>query len=545
MDHSLPVSPWPEWEIVSKIGEGSYGCVYKASRVEQGHAFFSAIKVISIPGSREELNTVLSETGNEASARGYFENVMHDCTREISLMENFRGNSHIVSVEDYKVMEYLDEIGWDIYIRMEFLESLPEYLTENSFHEDDIMKLGTDICKALCYLQNLHVVHRDIKPENIFVSRFGDFKLGDFGIARKMELSLGGLSKKGTWSYMAPEVYHDEPYDARADIYSLGVVLYRLLNHNRLPLIDPRKQLITYHDKEEALRRRMSGEPLPVPTEADEAMASIILKACAFDPDDRYIDAGEMLCDLDLAARGAAPHQRYSWEKEEEPAFIPESQRTEAAALPVETQKNKNESVPEKSSTQSEDEITKGFRSAIPWIAAIVAVAAIVCVFIGIFIRKTLVDTVREQTQQMLTSIQSKSEVQPEDNGQDFASSIELITERATAIVNELPEDTVTGTEGKVLRYYNSDGVLRKVLVYPEESAEGVYEEYFYWNGELFFAYIWDLAGEEMYYYRDGILIRWIDLEGDVHDNEQDDEEYVARGDRYWLNSLLFSAAAE
>ena len=48
MDHSLPVSPWPEWEIVSKIGEGSYGCVYKASRVEQGHAFFSAIKVISI-----------------------------------------------------------------------------------------------------------------------------------------------------------------------------------------------------------------------------------------------------------------------------------------------------------------------------------------------------------------------------------------------------------------------------------------------------------------------------------------------------------------
>ena len=157
-------------------------------------------------------------------------------------------------------------------------------------------------------------------------------------------------------------------------------------------------------------------------------MASIILKACAFEPDDRYIDAGEMLCDLDLAARGSAPEQRYSWEKEEKPDFIPESQRTEAAALPVETQKNKNESVPEKSSTQSEDEITKGFRSAIPWIAAIVAVAAIVCVFIGIFIRKTLVDTVREQTQQMLTSIQSKSEVQPEDNGQDSCTVTVIAT---------------------------------------------------------------------------------------------------------------------
>ena len=139
----------------------------------------------------------------------------------------------------------------------------------------------------------------------------------------------------------------------------------------------------------------------------------------------------------------------------------------------------------------------------------------------------------------MLSSLQARSEVPSEEAGQDFASSIELISERATTIVSELPDYTVTGTEGKMLKYYNDAGELRKVLVYPEESAEGLYEEYFYWNGELFFAYIWDSSGEEMYYYRDGILIRWIDVDGNVHDNEQDNEEYIERGDKYWFNSIL------
>lgn len=70
------------------------------------------------------------------------------------------------------------------------------------------------------------------------------------------------------------------------DIYSLGIVLYKLRNHNRLPFISLKKQLITYRDKEEALNRRMAGEKLPVPAEAGEAFAEVILKACAYDRHD-------------------------------------------------------------------------------------------------------------------------------------------------------------------------------------------------------------------------------------------------------------------
>ena len=86
-------------------------------------SFYSAIKIINIPGSQSELNSVRSETGDEQSTRQYFQNLVEECIQEISTMEYFRGNSYIVSVEDFKVMEYLDVIGWEISIRMEYLTS--------------------------------------------------------------------------------------------------------------------------------------------------------------------------------------------------------------------------------------------------------------------------------------------------------------------------------------------------------------------------------------------------------------------------------------
>jgi serine/threonine-protein kinase len=246
VDKEMPVSVWPEWKIIEKIGEGSFGKVYKAQRTEKGHSFYSAIKIITIPASKSELNSVRSETGDEQSTREYFENIVEECIQEVSTMEYFRGNSHVVSVEDFKVMEYLDEIGWDISIRMEFLTSFPEYCAGKKLTQDEVLKLGIDLCKALEYCSQLHIIHRDIKPENIFVSRFGDFKLGDFGIARELEKTMSSLSKKGTYSYMAPEMYRGETYDRRVDIYSLGIVLYKLLNRNRLPFLSLEKQLITY-----------------------------------------------------------------------------------------------------------------------------------------------------------------------------------------------------------------------------------------------------------------------------------------------------------
>ena len=146
MDKQLPVSVWPEWKITEKIGEGSFGKVYKAQRVVNEKVFYSAIKIISIPSSQSELNSIRSENGNAQSARAYFKNLVDECIQEVSTMEYFRGNSHVVSVEDYKVVEYLDDIGWDIYIRMEYLTSFLDYCAGKQLKEEDVIKLGFDLC---------------------------------------------------------------------------------------------------------------------------------------------------------------------------------------------------------------------------------------------------------------------------------------------------------------------------------------------------------------------------------------------------------------
>ena len=161
-----------------------------------------------------------------------------------------------------------------------------------------------DLSKALEYCRKLKIIHRDIKPENIFVSRFGDFKLGDFGIARELERTMSGFSKKGTYSYMAPEMYKGEKYDSRVDIYSLGIVLYRLMNHNRLPFMSLEKQFITYRDKENALNKRVAGEQMSAPVDAGTQFARIIMKACAYDPAQRYQTPEELYSALDDLKNG-------------------------------------------------------------------------------------------------------------------------------------------------------------------------------------------------------------------------------------------------
>ena len=79
MDKQLPVSVWPEWKITEKIGEGSFGKVYKACRSEQGTTFYSAIKVITIPSNPGELSSVRSESPNEQSVKEYFQGLVDEC----------------------------------------------------------------------------------------------------------------------------------------------------------------------------------------------------------------------------------------------------------------------------------------------------------------------------------------------------------------------------------------------------------------------------------------------------------------------------------
>ena len=574
MDKDVPVSVWPEWELIEKIGEGSFGKVYKAKRTERGRSFYSAIKIISIPASKGELDSVRSEMNNEQSTREYFRNLVEDCIQEIYTMEHFCGNSHVVSFEDFKVVEYLDEIGWDISIRMEYLTSFMDYCTGKELTEKEVIKLGCDLAMALIYCRKLNIIHRDVKPENIFVSRFGDFKLGDFGIAREQAHTMSNMSKKGTYSYMAPEIYKGEKYDSSIDIYSLGIVLYKLMNQNRLPFLSLDKQLITYRDKETALARRMAGEKMPVPVNASAAFSHIILKACAYEPGKRYRKPEDMLRDLEklrLAPVNAEkeweksqweltnsaelerdqrryapqkPEDRMEWTHVAEDPQIEKAVREEEAQLrkPAKNAvKNYEKQSVNASSTKRKKQQRSGWdqeRQISPWTVSLIVVALAACVIIGVYMKLIHDENRKAQNTENVMEV-----LEANDNStaqiDEFSTSIQTIKEQANTIVSELPDCKEVGKEGDRLRYYDSNGKLVKALIYPETSEDGVYEEYYYWDERLFFAYVWTGNKKELYYYdKRGKLIRWIDTDGTVHNKENDSTEYTKRGEKYWKNAL-------
>ena len=119
---------WPNWQIESLIGEGGFGKVYKARKEVLGEVAYSAIKVIDIPHDMSEVKEMASSGLTQTSIVDYYRQDVKRYLDEIRLMEKMKTASHIVSIEDYEVVEKTDKIGWTIYIRMELLKSLADHM---------------------------------------------------------------------------------------------------------------------------------------------------------------------------------------------------------------------------------------------------------------------------------------------------------------------------------------------------------------------------------------------------------------------------------
>lgn len=294
---------WPDWEIVKLLGEGSFGRVYEVERRDLMGVSSAAIKIITIPQKESEINSLYAEGYTPDQTRTYLEKMVKGFGQEIRLMEAVKGTTNIVSIEDYAVIEEPEILKWHILIRMELLTPLYKYTQMHPLGEQDILQLGVDLCSALSVCRQRNIVHRDIKPENVFVNDYGDFKLGDFGVARTMERLTAGFTRTGTYDFMAPEVFNnsltstDISAASKVDIYSLGMVLYYLCNKNRIAFV-PTEEMPDPSARSEALIQRMRGDSLPAPKNASKDFTRIILKACAFDPQNRYSSAEEMRLEL-------------------------------------------------------------------------------------------------------------------------------------------------------------------------------------------------------------------------------------------------------
>lgn len=161
---------------------------------------------------------------------------------------------------------------------------------------DIAVHIGAEVCEALEHAHRargpdgelLGLVHRDVSPSNVLLSRSGEVKLTDFGIAKRMEDHTGHGGLRGKFAYISPEQAKSEPVDGRSDVFSLGVVLYELVVGHRL---------FSHLQDFEALRAILDGTFSP-PREVDPSMPAeleaILLKALAHEPDRRYASAGEL-----------------------------------------------------------------------------------------------------------------------------------------------------------------------------------------------------------------------------------------------------------
>ncbi len=201
-----------KYEIIDKIGQGGMGVIYRAKH----------------PTLKKTVVLKQLTLRNSPS-------VLERFKREARLMFNFR-NDHIVQVFDFF------KEGSSYYIAAEFVDgvSLDKLIKDNRYLPNDVAALiFLEICKGLKYAHDQGVIHRDIKPANVLISKDGEVKITDFGIATSTEDEEAGLTKAGATlgspAFMSPEQIQDaSSVDKKADIYSLGVLLYNMVT-GKLP----------------------------------------------------------------------------------------------------------------------------------------------------------------------------------------------------------------------------------------------------------------------------------------------------------------------
>ncbi|WP_347346568.1 Stk1 family PASTA domain-containing Ser/Thr kinase [Microbacterium sp.] len=196
------------------------------------------------------------------------------------------------------------------YIVMELVQgrTLKDVAAEGPLPVDAAVRYTDGILEALEYSHRAGVVHRDIKPGNVMVTRTGDVKVMDFGIARAVSDSSSTVAETtsliGTAAYLSPEQAKGEPVDARADLYSAGVVLYELLS-GRAPFRGETPVAVAYQHVSEA-----PVPPSEVRDTVPRALDAVTLRALAKDPFQRFQSAASFRDALQGALDGREPSKR-------------------------------------------------------------------------------------------------------------------------------------------------------------------------------------------------------------------------------------------
>ena len=461
------ILPWQDWKIVNYLGSGAYGKVYEIERNASGIQEKAALKIVTRPKDAGELEADYQNGYDKESISAKYTQIFQEYRNEYKLMKEMQGQSNIVSCDDFFIEENPDGIGGKIYIRMELLTSLQKETRERLLPEEEVIRLGKDICKALILCESRNIIHRDIKPDNVMISRFGDYKLGDFGVAKVMNHTTNA-TMTGTTGYIAPEVLHMEKYGKEVDIYSLGIVMYWLLNNRRMPFIDA-DETLTPFKANEALLKRYQGDQIPAPKNGSARLKEIVLKACEYLPKDRYASAQEMYDELDALQRGEMPVKNPS-RGVPKVEIVPKQSDAEEVEQKPDEKEEKNPVVVEKKPKKKKSKKSK-------WVK-IVAGLLVIVICGGLYTKNVL------RKNQGIDYSSAKEDV--DENGNVIRRTVYYKNGKA-AMVYEFDEDG----KQKKCTHYESDGKT-PVRVYEYNENEEEIKEIVYEDGKVSESYTFE-----------------------------------------------------
>ncbi len=286
------------------LGAGGFSAVYEMQNRRRKDSRYA----LKVTGFEKHTQTSL-DFWNMARIQGILCETCPYIVRTIQAVEILADLSDDGSPENIRVYETVCEEIWEkdreagIHLQAVLMEKLEPVVCKDRFHhtklqderfakENEVLRFALQIGQALLLSHEHTVLHRDIKLENIFWDKEANtYKLGDFGAAR---YTAGEQAETVVYTdgYGAPEIerhLHDS-YGMTADIYSLGITLYLLLNDLKFPGSDGYySRTVLQYDPEFVL---------PAPAHASPEVARILRKMCSFYPEDRYQHMGEVLSDL-------------------------------------------------------------------------------------------------------------------------------------------------------------------------------------------------------------------------------------------------------
>jgi TonB family protein len=314
-----------QYEILERIASGGMAELYKAKRtgVEGFQKIVAIKKILPHLADDEEFITMFADEAKLAAQLNH-PNIIH-----IYDLGKIQAGGYFIAMEyvDGRDLRAIQKSGRELGV------PLPVPLA---------VYIASKVASALDYAHrrrdaegnDLHIVHRDVSPQNILISYEGDIKLCDFGIAKAAskasQTQSGAL--KGKLQYMSPEQAWAKPIDRRSDLFSLGVVLHELLTGDRLFRADTDIQTL------EKVRSAEVAPPSRLNPEVPRNLDSLVLRALAKDPEDRYANASDLLRELDSVlysytpAPGSADVAIYLHRLQAEETAVAEARAREAAA---------------------------------------------------------------------------------------------------------------------------------------------------------------------------------------------------------------------